>query len=61
MTGTAEPPREIMGSTSAVPGDRVVCLYDKPTRKMICRTFDQWRAIGVQRAAKRNWDKSEKR
>jgi hypothetical protein len=46
---------------STVPGDRVVCLYDKPSRKMICRTYDQWRVIGIQRSARRNFEKNADR
>jgi hypothetical protein len=46
-----------VGPIGPIPGDRQVCLYDKPTRKMVCRTYDQWRIIGQQESAKRNFEK----
>ncbi|MGH6614285.1 hypothetical protein [Sphingomonas sp.] len=46
-----------VGPVGSISGDRQVCLYDKPTRKMICRTYDQWRIIGQQQSAKRNFQK----
>ncbi len=46
-----------VGPIDPIPGDRQICLYDKPTRKTICRTYDQWRIIGQQQSAKRNFEK----
>lgn len=35
-------------------GDQQVCLLDKPTHRLICHTYDEWRALGIVQSAKRN-------
>ncbi|TPG43254.1 hypothetical protein EAH79_05540 [Sphingomonas koreensis] len=37
-------------------GNRQLCLFDKPTRQMICHTVDEWRAQGISRSAKENFE-----